>query len=250
MIPAMTSIILTGVSVEFPVFNAASRSLKNRVLSVATGGAIDRRVDGHVIVRGLEDVSFSVNEGDRIGLVGHNGSGKTTLLRVLSGIYKPTSGSAVIDGECVSLINISLGIDPEATGRENIRLRAAMMGMRPIELREQFDGIAEFTGLGDFLDMPFRTYSSGMQLRLAFSTSTAIRPEILVMDEWLSTGDEDFKQKADRRLREIVETTKILVLASHSRELLQKNCNRILWMEHGRVRMDGPPNEVLPAYFG
>ena len=250
MIPAMASIILTGVSVEFPVFNAASRSLKNRVLSVATGGAIDRRVDGHVIVRGLEDVSFSVNEGDRIGLVGHNGSGKTTLLRVLSGIYRPTSGSAVIQGECVSLINISLGIDPEATGRENIRLRAAMMGMRPNELREQFDGIAEFTGLGDFLDMPFRTYSSGMQLRLAFSTSTAIRPEILVMDEWLSTGDEDFKQKADRRLREIVETTKILVLASHSRDLLQKNCNRILWMEHGRVRMDGPTNEVLPAYFG
>jgi len=250
MIPAMASIILTGVSVEFPVFNAASRSLKNRVLSVATGGAIDRRVDGHVIVRGLEDVSFSVNEGDRIGLVGHNGSGKTTLLRVLSGIYRPTSGSAVIQGECVSLINISLGIDPEATGRENIRLRAAMMGMRPNELREQFDGIAEFTGLGDFLDMPFRTYSSGMQLRLAFSTSTAIRPEILVMDEWLSTGDEDFKQKADRRLREIVETTKILVLASHSRDLLRKNCNRILWMEHGRVRMDGPPNEVLSAYFG
>ena len=250
MIPAMASIILTGVSVEFPVFNAASRSLKNRVLSVATGGAIDRRVDGHVIVRGLEDVSFSVNEGDRICLVGHNGSGKTTLLRVLSGIYRPTSGSAVIQGECVSLINISLGIDPEATGRENIRLRAAMMGMRPNELREQFDGIAEFTGLGDFLDMPFRTYSSGMQLRLAFSTSTAIRPEILVMDEWLSTGDEDFKQKADRRLREIVETTKILVLASHSSDLLRKNCNRILWMEHGRVRMDGPTNEVLPAYFG
>lgn len=246
----MASITLTGVSVEFPVFNAASRSLKNRVLSVATGGAIDRRGDGHVIVRGLEDVSFSVRDGDRIGLVGHNGSGKTTLLRVLSGIYRPTSGSAVIDGECVSLINISLGIDPEATGRENIKLRAAMMGMRRDELREQFDGIAEFTGLGDFLDMPFRTYSSGMQLRLAFSTSTAIRPEILVMDEWLSTGDEDFKHKADKRLREIVNTTKILVLASHSRELLQKNCNRILWMEHGRVRMDGPAGEVLPAYFG
>ena len=156
----------------------------------------------------------------------------------------------MIQGECVSLINISLGIDPEGTGRENSRLRAAMMGMRPEELREQYDGIAEFTGLGDFLDMPFRTYSSGMQLRLAFSTSTAIRPEILVMDEWLSTGDEDFKHKADKRLREIVDTTKILVLASHSRELLQNNCNRILWMEHGRVLMDGPTNEVLPAYFG
>ncbi|OBQ69501.1 ABC transporter ATP-binding protein [Mesorhizobium erdmanii] len=246
----MASITLAGVSVEFPVFNAASRSLKNRVLSVATGGAIDRRGDGHVIVRGLENVSFSLKDGDRVGLVGHNGSGKTTLLRVLSGIYKPTSGSAATHGECVSLINISLGIDPEATGRENIRLRAAMMGMRPNELREQFDGIAEFTGLGDFLDMPFRTYSSGMQLRLAFSTSTAIRPEILVMDEWLSTGDEDFKHKADKRLREIVDTTKILVLASHSRELLQKNCNRVLWMEHGRVRMDGSTDVVLPAYFG
>jgi lipopolysaccharide transport system ATP-binding protein len=125
-----------------------------------------------------------------------------------------------------------------------------MMGIRPEKLREQFEEIAEFTGLGDFLDMPFRTYSSGMQLRLAFSTSTAIRPEILVMDEWLSTGDENFKHKADKRLREIVDTTKILVLASHSRELLKNNCNRILWMERGRVRMDGPADEVLPAYFG
>ncbi|TPN51557.1 ABC transporter ATP-binding protein [Mesorhizobium sp. B1-1-7] len=246
----MTSITLTGVSVEFPVFNAASRSLKNRILSVATGGAIDRRGDGHVIVRGLEDVSFSLKEGDRVGLVGHNGAGKTTLLRVLSGIYRPTSGSAVVCGDCVSLISISLGIDPEATGRENIWLRAAMMGMRREELRERYDDIAEFTGLGDFLDMPFRTYSSGMQLRLAFSTSTSIRPEILIMDEWLSTGDEDFKHKADKRLREIVDKTKILILASHSKELLENNCNRILWMEHGRVRMDGSPQEVLAAYFG
>ncbi len=246
----MASITLTDVSVEFPVFNAASRSLKNRVFSVATGGAIDRRADGHVVVRGLEDVSFSLKEGDRIGLVGHNGAGKTTLLRVLSGIYQPTRGSAVICGECVCLINIGLGIDPEATGRENIRLRAAMMGMRPVELRERYDEIAEFTGLGGFLDMPFRTYSSGMQLRLAFSTSTAIRPEILVMDEWLSAGDEDFKHKADKRMRDMVDKTKILILASHSRELLQHNCNRILWMEHGRVRMDGPTTEVLQAYFG
>lgn len=246
----MTSITLTGVSVEFPVFNAASRSLKNKFLSVATGGAIDRRDYGHVIIRGLDDVSFSLKEGDRVGLVGHNGAGKTTLLRVLSGIYRPTTGTASIRGECVSLINISLGIDPEATGRENIRLRAAMMGMKPDELRERFDDIAEFTGLGEFLDLPFRTYSSGMQLRLAFSTSTAIRPEILVMDEWLSTGDEDFRHKADTRLREIVDSTKILVLASHSKELLLNNCNRILWMEHGRVRMDGPAEEVLAAYFG
>jgi lipopolysaccharide transport system ATP-binding protein len=246
----MTSITLKNASVEFPVFNASSRSLKSRVLSVATGGAIDRGVDGHVVVRGLDNVSFSLGEGDRIGLIGHNGAGKTTLLRVLSGIYAPTSGYAEIRGECVSLINITLGIDPEATGRENIRLRAAMMGMRPDELRNRYEEIAEFSGLGDFLEMPFRTYSSGMQLRLAFATSTTIRPEILIMDEWLSTGDEDFRHKADKRLREIVDSTKILILASHSKELLSNNCNRIIWMEHGRIRQDGPPEELLPAYFG
>jgi len=246
----MASIRLSNVSVEFHVFNAVTRSLKNRLLSAATGGIIDRRWDGHVIVRGLQDVTLSLGEGERLGLVGHNGAGKTTLLRVLSGIYYPTQGTSEIDGECVSLINMSLGIDPEATGRENIKLRAAIMGIPAQELSERIDEIAEFSGLGDFLDMPFRTYSSGMQLRLAFSTSTAIRPEILVLDEWLSTGDESFKDKSNRRLQEIVNSTKILILASHSKDLLLANCSRIVWMEHGRVRMDGPAAEVALAYFG
>lgn len=246
----MASIRLSHASVEFPVFNAASRSLKNRVLQVATGGTIERRQDGHVVVRGLEDVSLTLADGERLGLIGHNGAGKTTLLRVLSGIYRPTSGTADIEGECVPLINIALGIDPEATGRENIKLRAAFMGMTRAELRRRFDEIAEFSGLGDFLDMPFRTYSLGMQLRLAFATSTAISPEILVMDEWLSTGDEDFKERSNRRLRDMVDATKILILASHSKELLLANCNRIIWMEHGRIRMDGPPAEVAALYFG
>ncbi|KAB2672376.1 ABC transporter ATP-binding protein [Brucella intermedia] len=246
----MSLIRLKNVSVEFPIYNSSSRSLKNRVLSIATGGKIERRSDGLVIVRGLDNVSLSFEAGDRIGLVGHNGSGKTTLLRVLSGIYTPTHGSAVIRGQCVSLININLGIDPDATGRENIRLRSAMMGMHPEEIAEKFDQIAEFSGLGDFLDVPFRTYSSGMQLRLAFATSTAIRPEILIMDEWLSTGDEDFKDRANTRMRELVDSTKILVLASHSKELMAKNCNRIVWLEHGRIKMDGSPEEVLSSYFG
>ncbi len=172
------------------------------------------------------------------------------MLRVLSGIYTPTHGSSVINGHCVSLININLGIDPDATGRENIRLRSAMMGMLPEEIAEKFDQIAEFSGLGEFLDVPFRTYSSGMQLRLAFATSTAVRPEILIMDEWLSTGDENFKERANERMRELVDSTKILVLASHSKDLMKKNCNRIIWLEHGRVKMDGPPDEVLATYFG
>lgn len=245
----MTEIRLNGVSVEFPIYNSSSRSLKNRVLSVATGGKIERRTDGLVIIRGLDNISLTLREGERVGLIGHNGSGKTTLLRVLSGIYTPTQGSAVVNGDCVSLINISLGIDPDATGRENIRLRSAIMGLDPKKMADKFDEIAEFSGLGDFLDMPFRTYSSGMQLRLAFATSTAVRPEILIMDEWLSTGDENFKERANQRMQELVDSTKILVLASHSPELLQKNCNRIVWLEHGRIKMDGEPAEVLSSYF-
>lgn len=246
----MAKIVLDGAGVSFPVYNAGSRSLKNQFLRVATGGAISRAEDGCVVVQGLSDISLSFAEGERIGLVGHNGSGKTTLLRVLSGIYRPTTGSAVIEGNCVSLINIALGIDPEATGRENIQLRAAMMGMSRAELSRKLDSISEFTGLGDFLDMPLRTYSSGMQLRLAFSISTAIRPEILIMDEWLSTGDEDFKARADERLREIVNSTKILILASHSKELLLANCNRIVWLEQGRIKADGPADEIAVQYFG
>lgn len=245
----MSLIKLDNVSVEFPIYNSSSRSLKNRVLSIATGGKIERKSDRLVVIRGLEGVSLSLKDGDRIGLIGHNGSGKTTLLRVLSGIYTPTQGTAFIDGTCVSLINIQLGIDPDATGRENIRLRSAMMGMHPREIDEKFDAIAEFSGLGDFLDMPFRTYSSGMQLRLAFATSTSVRPEILIMDEWLSTGDEDFKERANKRMHDLVGSTKILVLASHSRELLMKNCNRIVWLEHGQLKMEGAPEEVLATYF-
>lgn len=246
----MACIHLSGVSVEFPVFSAASRSLKNRVLSLATGGVIEGRADGRVVVRGLDGIDLRVQDGERLGIVGHNGAGKTTLLRVLTGIYQPTRGRATIEGKCVPLINIGLGIDPEATGRENIRLRGAMMGLGAAAVREMFDEIADFSGLGAFLDMPFRTYSSGMQLRLAFATSTAVQPEILIMDEWLSTGDADFTERANQRLRTLVDTTKILVLASHSRELLLANCSRIVWLEHGCVRMDGPATQVAQAYFG
>lgn len=220
------------------------------MLNIATGGKIQRKSDRLVIVSGLQNISLTFREGDRIGLIGHNGSGKTTLLRVLSGIYVPTHGDAIIDGVCISLINISLGIDPDATGYENIRLRAAMMGMSPQEISGKIDEIAEFSGLGDFLDVPFRTYSSGMQMRLAFATSTAVRPEILIMDEWLSTGDENFKDRANSRMSELVDTTRILILASHSRELLANNCNRVIWLDHGQIRMDGAPEDVLPAYFG
>jgi homopolymeric O-antigen transport system ATP-binding protein len=244
-----TSIELNNVEVVFPVFNAASLSLKNRVLSSVTGGKIDREYDGVVNVRGLQDIDLKINPGERVGLIGHNGAGKTTLLRVLSGIYQPTHGFAIITGECVSLINIGLGIDPEATGRENILLRAVMMGMQPGKIKQISEDIIDFTGLGDFIDLPFRTYSTGMQLRLAFAVSTAVRPQILIMDEWLSTGDEEFKERADRRLSEVVSAAEILILASHSHELLLNNCSRLIWLEHGKIKMDGSAEVVADAYF-
>ena len=241
---------LKDASVAFPVYNAASQSLKNRVLSAVTGGKIDRKHDGSVVVQGLQSISLKIEPGERVGLVGHNGAGKTTLLRLLSGIYHPTQGQANIVGECTTLINIGLGIDPEATGRENIRLRAVMLSMRPAQVNQRIEEIINFTGLGDFIDMPFRTYSTGMQLRLAFAVSTAINPQILVMDEWLSTGDEEFKERAERRMKEVVSTAQILILASHSRELLLANCNRLVWLEHGQVRMDGKAEEVAKSYIG
>jgi lipopolysaccharide transport system ATP-binding protein len=245
-----TSIELRNVGVDFPVFNASALSLKNRMLSAVTGGAIDRKYDGSVIVKGLQNINLSIKAGERVGLIGHNGAGKTTLLRVLSGIYAPTEGEAIINGECVSLINISLGIDPEATGRENIKLRSAMIGFTPKETKERMEEIIDFSGLGEFIDMPFRTYSSGMQLRLAFAVSTSLRPQILVLDEWLSTGDEEFRHRAEKRMREVVDSTDILILASHSRALLEENCNRVIWLEHGKVKMDGSPKSVLDGYFG
>jgi len=244
------SIELRNVGVDFPVFNASALSLKNRILSSVTGGAIDRKYDGSVIVRGLHEINIKIEAGERVGLIGHNGAGKTTLLRVLSGIYAPTEGEAIIKGECVSLINISLGIDPEATGRENIKLRSAMIGYTPKQTREKMDEIIEFSGLGSFIDMPFRTYSSGMQLRLAFAVSTSIRPQILVLDEWLSTGDEEFRHRAEKRMKEVVDSTDILILASHSRALLEENCTRVLWLEHGKVKMDGSAKDVAGRYFG
>jgi lipopolysaccharide transport system ATP-binding protein len=246
----MAKLTLMNASVDIPIFNANGRSLTSRILEVATGGRIDADPNGKVIVRALNDVSLDLQDGDRIGLVGHNGAGKSTLLRVLSGVFVPTAGTAMIEGSVGSLIDISIGINPEASGRENIFLRGGLLGLSKAEVAEKYGEIVEFSELGEFIEMPMRTYSSGMQLRLAFAVSTIVRPEILLMDEWLSVGDEGFKAKASERLTTIVDASKIIVVASHSRDLLARATNRVLWLEHGEVKMFGPSTEVLDAYFG
>jgi lipopolysaccharide transport system ATP-binding protein len=246
----MAYITLKDASADFPVYNSTSRSWKKAVLDVATGGRVIGSEKRHMTVRALDALSLDIRVGERVGLVGHNGAGKSTLLRMLSGVYEPTSGKREVEGDIKSLIDISLGIDSEATGRQNIFLRSAMMGIPVKTVEANLDDIIAFSELGQYIEMPVRVYSSGMHLRLAFAVSTFMPADILLMDEWISVGDQDFAEKAEERLQGLVNQSKILVIASHSPDFLRSICTRVIWLEHGEIRMDGPANDVLLACFG
>jgi lipopolysaccharide transport system ATP-binding protein len=228
--------------VEFPLYNNNHRSIKNTVLHATTGGRLARYAGKTNGVRAIDSINFDIKSGDRVGLLGHNGSGKTTLLRVIAGAYEPTFGALHLKGRVVSLLDINLGMDNDASGYENIYLRGIMMGLTPAEIRHKTDEIADFAELGEFMNMPIRTYSSGMQLRLAFAISTSVQADIIVMDEWLSVGDAAFMIKASDRLQRFVDEAAILVIASHDHNLVNKICNRTFQMEHGRI-----VNEFIPA---
>lgn len=246
----MGHILLNNVSVDIPIFNSQGRSLKKTIMGMATGGRIGLTESGKTVVRSLDHLNLEIKSHERVGLIGHNGAGKSTLLRVLSSVYEPTEGFAKINGSIGSLIDISLGIDLEATGLENIYLRSALLGISKKKVDKELNSIVEFTELGDFINMPVRTYSTGMHMRLAFAVSTMICPDILLMDEWLSVGDQSFQEKAENRLNRLIERTNILVIATHSRRLIERCCTRVLWLEHGRLKMDGSPEQVCPLYFG
>lgn len=231
-----------NVTVKFPIFENSHRSLKKAVLNVSTGGRIGQSINRSLFVAALEDINFTFEEGSRVGIIGHNGSGKTTLLRVLSGIYTPVIGQLVVRGRIASLLDVSMGLDPDATGFENIYLRGILDGLKPVRIRSKIDEIAEFTELGEYLNLPVRTYSSGMMLRLAFAISTSVEADILIMDEWLSVGDQSFSIKASKRLDELIGKTSILVVASHDNSLLNRICNRKIQLEHGHILSD----ELLP----
>ena len=224
-----------NVAVAFPLYDVSGRSLKKAFVRAATGGRLARDAANRVVVRALDDVSFEMREGDRVGLIGHNGSGKTTLLRMIAGAYEPIAGSIEIRGRVASMLDINLGIDPEATGLENIYIRAAIMGLSRRQVDAMVDDIAAFAELGDYIEMPMRTYSSGMAMRLAFAISTSVPADIILMDEWLSVGDEQYSMKAQARLRELLEQAKILVLASHEPGLIKATCNRVLRLDHGKL---------------
>jgi ABC-type polysaccharide/polyol phosphate transport system ATPase subunit len=244
----MAYISLRDATVEFPLYTGSSRSLKKELLKVGVRRRTISTRDDRVIVRALDHVSLDLVKGDRVGLVGNNGAGKTTILRVLAGIYEPVGGSFTIEGRVCSLLNVGLGLDPDVSGYENIVLQGMYLGYRPSEMDALVDDIAGFTELEAFLNMPVRTYSSGMVLRLAFAVATAVRPEILLMDEWVLAGDGRFMEKARRRIEAFTQKAEILVLASHSLDILRQWCDRILWLEGGKIRMDGLTSEVLPLY--
>ena len=246
----MAYITLEKASVVLPIFNSSARSITNTLVSAATGGVLTAQKGGHLSIEALKDIDLEIVAGDRIGIVGHNGSGKSTLLRLLSGVFEPSSGKINRSGTVSSLVDISLGINGENTGRENIFLRGKLMGLTKKEIDQKIDEIIEFSELGDYINLPVRIYSSGMLLRLAFSVSTSITADILIMDEWLSVGDGAFAERSSQRLRNLVDESEILVIASHTRELLGETCNKIIWLEHGLIRKVGPTQEMLPEYFG
>jgi lipopolysaccharide transport system ATP-binding protein len=230
----MARIELKDVSIHFPIYGAGASSLKKSLAASVTGGRIGKET-GVTVVEALSGVSFELKEGDRLGLMGHNGAGKSTLLRTLAGIYDPSGGTLVREGTVASLIDPMLGIETDASGLENIKLRGLVMGLGIREIEKITPDICEFSGLGEYLNMPVRTYSTGMLMRLAFAISTSVKADILLMDEWLSVGDAEFTERAEQRMREVVSGTGILVLASHSEELIARECNRVLRLEHGKV---------------
>jgi len=244
----MALIEIDHVSVQFPIYNADTRSLKTALMHMTTGGRIGRDAGNRVCVEALTDVTLTFEHGDRVALIGHNGAGKTTLLRVLAGIYEPVRGDVYREGRAVPLFDIALGMNPEATGFENIRLRGRFLGLESKEIRSRMHEIAEFTELGDYLAMPVRTYSTGMMLRLAFAICTSIEPEIMLMDEWIGVGDAGFLVKASQRLNDFIGRAGILVLASHSTALLEANCNKGVLMHAGKVEAFGPISDVLRTY--
>ncbi len=236
----MISIDLRGVSVDFPIYGAESRSLKKRLLNRRIGSHVSYGARHLVTIHALRDVSLEIRHGERVGLVGANGAGKSTLLRAIAGVFEPTRGRVRVEGRVTALFSLNLGIEADATGMENIVLRGLAAGLTRREIDRQAEEIAEFTELGDYLDFPLFTYSDGMKARLAFAISTAAKPEILLMDEWIGAGDAAFIEKARARLDAMVGDAGILVLASHNRTLLRRVCNRVVTLDRGRVEAGAP----------
>jgi ABC-2 type transport system ATP-binding protein/lipopolysaccharide transport system ATP-binding protein len=245
----MTRIVLDHLSVSFPVYDIKGRSLRKDILRIGTGGRIVSNTDNdRVYVNALDDISLTIEHGQRVGLVGHNGAGKTTLLKVLAGIYEPVTGRIMVDGTTAPLFDLMGGMDMEANGWQNIRLRGMLLGLSRREIKEKTEQIVEFCDLGDYLSMPVRTYSAGMLVRLAFAIATSSPADILLMDEMIGAGDATFIARAEARLKAFVSTASIMVIASHSEDILRRWCTHGVLLRHGQIAAVGSIEDVLQRY--
>jgi ABC-type polysaccharide/polyol phosphate transport system ATPase subunit len=252
----MTFIELSDVSLSFPIYDSSSRSLKRRAMAAMTRGRIKSDPTGRistnasnrVSIHALKHIDLMIEHGTRLGLIGLNGAGKSTLLHVMAGIYVPEQGEVTVEGKVASMLGGSLGIDPDLTGRENIELRGLYLGLSRADISERLEDVIEFTQLGPFIDMPFRTYSAGMRARLEFAISTSIHADIVLMDEWLAVGDASFITHANQRLENLAAAAGIVVLASHSEVLLRKTCTHGALLEAGSIKATGNIDSVLERY--
>jgi len=233
------SIRLDDVQLIYPIYSIRAQSLRHAMINLAIGGRLLRGNNDVVHVNALEGINFSLQDGDRLGLVGHNGAGKSTLLKVLAGVYEPTRGRIEVTGSMASMLDIGHGIDWDATGVENIKIMSRLRGMRSAQINAQMDELIAFSELGAYADLPMKTYSAGMSARLVFTLATSFKSDILIMDEWLGAGDAQFIQKATERMNAFVNHARIMVLASHNFALLQATCNKVLVLDKGRMRYFG-----------
>lgn len=232
----MAKIDVHGLTIQFPVYGADTRSIKRHFSRIAVGGMLGRRKGSNLpVVVALQNVSLSLKSGDRLGLIGFNGAGKTTLLRALAGVYTPDEGDITVEGRIASLLDVGVGMDVFATGYENIRMRGLIAGLTEKQIKNKVDEIAAFSGLGSYLAMPVKAYSSGMSGRLAFAVATSIECDVLLMDEWLSVGDVNFRQQAQERLMSLVNQSSIVVLASHDPTIIQTLCNKFIVLSGGHA---------------
>lgn len=238
-----TFIELNDVSLVYEKQDLQNNNIRSRFISIISNKKIKNEN-----IASLNHINLIINEGDRVGIIGSNGSGKTTLLKMISNILYPSSGEIKISGKVSSIFDPSLGMDPEASGFENIIIRCKLLGLNKSQISVKLTEISEFSELGDALHYPIKTYSAGMAMRLAFSIATAVEPEILVMDEWLSAGDARFVNKALEKMKSLVMQSRILLLASHSETIILEWCNRLIWLEGGKIIEDGAPEKVLENY--
>lgn len=234
----MAKISLKNISLEYPIYSSGPRMFTKKLLSLASAGVISSN-EKYNFVKGLDSIDLELKSGDRLGIIGGNGAGKTTLLKTIAGIYCPTAGERKVIGQITTLISIGFGMDEESSGYENIILGGLALGFTKRNMEEKFADIEEFTELGNFLSMPIKTYSAGMRLRLAFAIATCIEPEILLIDEGIGAGDAEFYEKAKKRVQKFIKRASILILASHSDDLIKQFCNKAIYMGHGKILYSG-----------